>query len=207
MDKQKDTGKPPKTPKGFGRDPPGTCYNMPKLSGAAGQGVGEDMLATPAIFHTQPEDVQPTQDPSDTTDQTLPDMEEDEEGDEADQPTLAEILREVHKCTALVHTLQEYFGGLKEELGFIRHDLRTTAGEGRISKIEDKLTLLLRDTQITARLARVNKLKSDDIENHLRRNNICIVGLPEKTEGRRPTEFAEKWLLDVFGKEVFTQLG
>lgn len=30
------------------------------------------------------------------------------------------------------------------------------------------------------------------------------MGLPEKTEGRDPTEFVEKWQIDVFGKETFT---
>lgn len=96
-------------------------------------------------------------------------------------------------------------------MGFICHDLqktreRTTAAEGRISDIEDKLTPLISDTQITARLARANKLKTDNIENRLRRNNVRIAGLPEKTEGRDPTEFVEKWLLEHFGKKVFTPL-
>lgn len=40
---------------------------------------------------------------------------EDDSGDEdTAQPTLAEILRAVNKCTASVNTLQECFGGLKE---------------------------------------------------------------------------------------------
>lgn len=58
------------------------------------------MSVTPAIFHTQPEDVRPTQGHSDTIDQMPPDMEEDEQGEEADQPTIAEILRALNKCTA-----------------------------------------------------------------------------------------------------------
>lgn len=133
-------------------------------------------------------------------------MEEDEGDDEAEQPTLTDILRAVYKCTASGHTLQEQGWGLKEELGFICHDtqkvrVRTTAAEGRI---EDKLTPLIRDTQITARLARAKELKSDDIVNRLRPNDFRIVGLPEKTEGRDPTEFVENWLLEVFEREVFT---
>lgn len=72
---------------------------------------------------------------------------------------------------------------MKEELGFILHDIqnvreRTTAAEGCIS-----------DIQITAILTRVNELKSDDIETRPRRNNVRIVGLTEKTEGRDTTEF------------------
>lgn len=55
---------------------------------------------------------------------------------------------------------------MKEELGFIRHDIQkirecTTAAESRISDIEDKLAPLIRDTQITVRLMKANKLKSE----------------------------------------------
>lgn len=123
MEKLKDMSKPPKTPKGSGKDPPrDMLYYAQKLSCSAVQGSREDMLATPAVFQSQPEDEPFAQGPSALTGQTFPDM----EGEEADQPTLAEILRAVHKCTALVHTLQEHFGVLKEELGFIRHDLQKT---------------------------------------------------------------------------------
>lgn len=45
---------------------------------------------------------------------------------------------------------------------------------------------------------------ADDIENQLRCNNVRIVGLSEKVEGRDPTAFVEQWLLDIFGREVFT---
>lgn len=42
---------------------------------------------------------------------------EDVEDDETDQPTLADILRAIHKCTASVDTLKENCGRLKEKLG------------------------------------------------------------------------------------------
>lgn len=42
------------------------------------------------------------------------------------------------------------------------------------------------------------------MENRLRRNNVCIVGLPERAEGKDPTAFVEKWLLEVFKKEAFS---
>lgn len=48
--------------------------------------------------------------------------------------------------------------------------------------------------------------KTDDIENRLRRNNVRIVGLPEKVEGRDPTVFVEGWLQEVFGKEAFSPI-
>lgn len=48
--------------------------------------------------------------------------------------------------------------------------------------------------------------KTDDIENRLRRNNVRIVGLPEKVEGRDPTVFVGGWLQEVFGKEAFSPI-
>lgn len=90
-------------------------YYTKRLNGTAEQGGGEDMLATWAIFHSQPEDAWSAQGPSQDTDQPSPDTEEEEEGDEGEQPTLAAILKAVHRCTVPVHTLQEHFGGLKKE--------------------------------------------------------------------------------------------
>lgn len=45
----------------------------------------------------------------------LTDAEQDIEDDEAHQPTLAEMIRSVHKCTASVDTLKADFGGMKKE--------------------------------------------------------------------------------------------
>lgn len=121
--------------------------------------------------------------------------EEEEEGSE--QPTLADILKAVNKCTASVNNLQVRFGGLKEEVSLIRQDIqkireRTTAAESRISELEDKLPTLIRDSQSTTRLARATDTRAEDFENRLRRNNVRIVGLPEKVEGRDPTQFIEQ---------------
>lgn len=44
-------------------------------------------------------------------------------------------------------------------------------------------------------------MRAEDFENHLRRNNVCIVGLPEKVDGRDPTQFVEQWMADEFGKD------
>lgn len=38
----------------------------------------------------------------------------------------------------------------------------------------------------------------------MRRNNVRIVGLPERIEGRDPTDFIEQWLVTLFGKDAFT---
>lgn len=57
---------------------------------------------------------------------------------------------------------------------------RTTAAEGHISDMEYKLPPLKRELQSITRIGKAAELKTDDIENRLRRNNIQIVGLPKK---------------------------
>lgn len=44
----------------------------------------------------------------------------------------------------------------------------------------------------------------EDMDNRLQRNNVHILGLPEKIKGRNPTEYIEQWLLATFAKNNFT---
>lgn len=123
------------------------------------------------------------------------------------QPTLTTIVWAVNKCT----TLQDHFGCLKEEVILIRQDLqkireRTTAGKSIISNLKDKLSPLIRETQANTRLIKTVDMQADDLENRMRHNNVRIVGLPEKVEGRDPTDFVEQWLTEIFGKKAFTTL-
>lgn len=127
------------------------------------------------------------------------------------KPTLNDILRAVHRCTASVDGLKEQFGGLTETVSLLRQDLqkireRTTSVEGRISDMKDQMPPLTRDTRTALQQAAQATAKTEDIENRLRRNNVRTVGLPEKVEGRYPTAFIEQWLQDIFGKEAFTSL-
>lgn len=53
------------------------------------------------------------------------------------------------------------------------------------------------------------KLKTDDLENRSRRNNIRITNLPnlpERVKGPRPTAFLVECLKEVFGPEAFPSL-
>lgn len=112
-------------------------------------------------------------------------------------------------CTALVNTLKDQFGGLREEVSLVRQDLqkireKTTAVESRVSDIKDKLPPLAREAWAAKQLAQETNNRAYDMENHVRRNNICIVGLKEKTEGRDHTTFVENSQLDLFTKEAFS---
>lgn len=131
--------------------------------------------------------------------------------EDTQQPTLNDILRAVRRCTASVDGLKEQFGGLTETVSLLRKDFqkireRTTAVEARISEVEDQMPPITRDNRKALLQAAQATAKTDDIENHLRRNNVRIVGLPERVEGRDPTAFIEQWLQDIFGKEAFTSL-
>lgn len=99
---------PPKTPKAAAGDQPRDMrFYTQKLSGLAAE--PEDL---PEGKETLQEEVE--------GDLAHADEEEEAEGDEkTEQSTLAAILRAV-KCTASVNTLQERFGGLKEEVTLIR---------------------------------------------------------------------------------------
>ena len=48
------------------------------------------------------------------------------------------------------------------------------------------------------------KLKADDEKGHSRRNNLCIIGLPEQVQGHSMELFLEKWLTDMVldGKQL-----
>lgn len=59
--------------------------------------------------------------------------------------------------------------------------------EGRISDVEDKMPPLISESRATTSLTNAISNKMDDVENRFRRNNILIVGLPEKVEGCDPT--------------------
>lgn len=76
--------------------------------------------------------------------------------------------------------------------------------ESRVSDIEDKLPPVVKEAHVSHQLAKDTNNRADDMENRLRCNNILIVGLPEKTEGKDPTSFIEGWLSDLFGKDAFS---
>lgn len=87
---------------------------------------------------------------------------------------------------------------LAEECNLTRADLdkicgRLTESEHRVSATED---LTAHHTQQIAELELTVKAlvtKSDEAENHLRRNNVRVFDLPEGAEGDRPTNFTENF--------------
>lgn len=82
----------------------------------------------------------------------------------------------------------------------------TTAMETRLSKLEDQFAPVQRDARRNNQTIAAVMARPDDLENRSRKNNVCIVGVPEKTEGQNASEYFESWLLYIFRKDTLTLL-
>lgn len=115
---------------------------------------------------------------------------------EGEEPSLREVLQAVNSCKSSLFKMTEQIGVIREEINFLRHDVQKwkAALERRMSSVEDDLNPLKQEKRIIS-------FKMEDMENRLRRNNVRILGLPERCEGYNPVGFMEKWLMETFGKE------
>lgn len=89
--------------------------------------------------------------------------------------------------------MKEQFGGM-QEVSLLQQDLqkireRTTTVESRVSEIDDQIrkigrsnTPLARDTNSAYQMAKEANVRAQDLESHLRSNNIHIVGLTERVQ-------------------------
>ena len=105
-------------------------------------------------------------------------------------PTLKEVLSVVNVCKQTLGELCDQMKGVKEELGLVRHELqktneRITEAEGRISQIEDDLYPVKKGVKIMKEQMSKFEEKLDEMENRNRRDNVRLVGLPEKCEGTK----------------------
>lgn len=131
--------------------------------------------------------------------------------DAVPEPTLKDVLYAVNRCNSALSSLTLQFEAFKEDITHVRHDIqkvaeRATRMETRISGVEDQIVPLQRDTRKNTLSIAALLAKTDDLENRSRRNNVRIVGVPEKVEGPNPAEYFESWLLNVFGKETLSPL-
>uniref|UniRef100_H2ZYI1 L1 transposable element RRM domain-containing protein n=1 Tax=Latimeria chalumnae TaxID=7897 RepID=H2ZYI1_LATCH len=93
------------------------------------------------------------------------------------------------------NSIQAGLSGLHSEVASLNSKLdgishRLDVLERRIGDIEDRMD----------NVENVLSEKCDDLENRARRSNLCIVGLPERIEGRDPISFLEKLLVEVLGE-------
>lgn len=126
------------------------------------------------------------------------------------EPTLKEVLNAVNSCRGSLTNLSDQLRGLKEELRSMSQELQKAAErasilEERLSQAEDVLHQLQQEFKVMQTQLDTYKFKMDEMENRLRRHNMRVMGLPEKSEGPCPEEFLEGWLREVFGAEIFSR--
>lgn len=94
------------------------------------------------------------------------------------QLTITEVKKQVQECTG-----------------------RITHAEQRISDAEDNVNELLTKVSTLENTVKTLTDKVDDLECRSRRNNVRMVGLPEKAEGQDAAGFLERWLPGALGLE------
>lgn len=105
-----------------------------------------------------------------------------------EQPTLKDVFSAISVCNATLQTLNLHIGGLKEEMVHVRQEIRqindrVKEAENRVSTVEDQLPPMSKAIQSHAQDIGALLNKVDDLENRSRRNNVRLVGVPEKAEG------------------------
>lgn len=79
---------------------------------------------------------------------------------------------------------------------------RVKEAEERISGAEDEIVQLKGQVKTLQSQMKTLTEKTDDLENRSRRNNLRLIGLPEKEEGNDGFAFLEKWLPKVLELDV-----
>lgn len=124
------------------------------------------------------------------------------------EPSLKQIMEAICTCQA---TLTEHIDGIRAEMSFLKNDVqnireRATEAEHRISDLEDVVRPLENKVQHIHCEVNAHTDKLSDMEDRQRRNNIRLVGFPEKAEGKQPEDFLEMWLKENMVNNTFSRL-
>lgn len=79
---------------------------------------------------------------------------------------------------------------------------RTTEAENRIAAPEHTSEMAEMRVQVLERQIQSMAVHIDDLENRGRKKNIKVIGLPEDTEGSKPTKFFKSWILKLPGLDT-----
>lgn len=80
---------------------------------------------------------------------------------------------------------------------------RINEAEDRIGRAEDSITSMHSAIKKLQEKCDILETKVDDQENRGRRNNLRLIGLPEKAEGQDMCTFLEGWLPRALGTDTF----
>lgn len=110
------------------------------------------------------------------------------------EPTMRDVYAAISTCNSTLASLHVHIGDLKHDMSYVRKDLqaineRVKATEERISAVEDQLPPMSKDLKRASQQIAFLLNKVDDLENRSRRNNIRVVGVPEKSKGYGPCVF------------------
>lgn len=116
-------------------------------------------------------------------------------------PSGKDIMAAIKACS---ETLTAKIDALAVDINIMRHEFnkvkqKISEMEVQVSKVEDKVKTDDREWHILRKQMNVLQDRAIDTESRLRRNNIRIIGLPERVEGDNPTEFSEKLLINILG--------
>ncbi|CAI5689214.1 unnamed protein product [Oreochromis niloticus] len=116
-----------------------------------------------------------------------------------EMPSTLDLLNAIRLFKQEFHT---EMGGIMSAIGAVQADIqkcgrRLDEAEKRISNAEDEITLLKNDMECIERQAKFLSKKVEDLEGRNRRNNIRILGIPEKEEGTDARAFMEKFISDI----------
>lgn len=92
-------------------------------------------------------------------------------------------------------------GGLKNELQAQAN--RITETEDRIGRAEDDLHAMHNTVKKLKEKCDTLESRVEEQENRGRRNNLRIIGIPEKAEGQDMCAFLEGWLPKALGTDIF----
>lgn len=84
------------------------------------------------------------------------------------------------------------------------HEERLNEAEQRISNTEDRTTQLQSQVAHMDKLLKVIASKNEDLEARSRRNNICVIGIPESTNTGKMEDFVEKLLTATIGADALS---
>ena len=126
-----------------------------------------------------------------------------------EDPTLRDVLRAVNDCKQYMVGFDNQLRNLSDELVSIHQDIRKTVErvttlEERVSTVEDTLYPFEKELRGLQEKTNQQAAKLDEIEDRLRRNNVRVIGLPERSEGSNTISFMEGWLRDIFGPDTFS---